>query len=303
MLMKERTKSVTHRILESLNNRMELSFEDKMNYLNQVKGFEGECLFDQQVNHSEQTGIVLNDLLLSTKHTHYQIDSIFISNQEIFLYEIKNYEGNYTYKDDTLYAESGHALQNPIAQVNRVKSYLYNLFINMGYQYSITGNVAFMHPNFYIYSLPPTDVILFSGQLSEHLKGISAQYSSGVISLQDKKLANYLINQHNENFRPTHLPHYTFQDLKKGITCPECFSFQSNQSRVNRTCTSCGHKEKIADAIYRSVLEFQLLFPDMPINVPTITIWCGGIFPNSRIQVLLKNKFTLHAKGNRTFYT
>lgn len=301
--MKKRTESTTHLILESLNNRMTLSFEDKMNYQNQVKGFEGECLFDQYLNHLEQPGIVINDLLLSTKNTSYQIDSLLLLNQQISIYEVKNYTGSYTYKDGTLFSESGHAIQDPLGQVNRKKSYLHNLLLNKGYTYSISACVVYADSDFYIYSLPQTKSILFHGQLENHFNQLLRKTGAHPVNREDKKLATHLVSLHNENYRPNHLPSYSFQDLKKGITCPKCFSFQFSRTGEKRKCDSCGFKEKIADAIYRSVLEFRLLFPEMKISVPTIRLWCGSVYNAYHVRSVLTKNFTRHSKGSKTFYT
>lgn len=303
MLIKERTKSTTHLVLESLNSRMNLSFEDAMNYQNQIKGWEGECFFDQLINHPHQTGLIINDLLLKTKNTYYQIDSLFISNQELTIYEIKNYSGKYTIKDGMLFAESGHFIQNPLAQVERKKAYLHNLLLNMGYQYTVSAYVAYVNPEFYIYEMPPNESILFYGQLKKHFQQLPQKNEKKWMSNQNFKVANYLVSQHQDNYPSNNLPEYSFKELRKGLFCPKCFSFKATNTRQNRICASCGYKEKIADAIYRGVLEFKLLFPEMKITVQNIEVWCGNTYANSRIQVLLTKKFNKFGKGPGTYYT
>jgi len=64
MLIKPRTKSINYFVLESVNYRMGLSAEDNRRYQNQMKGFQGEQLFDQWINHPQQNGYVVNDLFL-----------------------------------------------------------------------------------------------------------------------------------------------------------------------------------------------------------------------------------------------
>lgn len=302
MLIKGRTKSTTHLILESLYNRMTLSYGEKMEYQNQVKGFEGELQFDQLINHQNQTGLVMNDLLLNTKNTSYQMDSLLILNNHINIYEVKNYTGNYTFVDGVLTAESGHIIQNPLDQVNRKKAYLHNLLLNMGYQYTVSAYVAYVNPNFYIYLLSPNESILFHGQLSEHFQQLSLQSSKKLINRQNRKIAEYIIDQHNENFRPNHLPDYSFHDMKKGITCSKCSSFHFSKTRSFRICTSCGDKEKINNAILRSIHEFQLLFPEMKITVENIVLWCGDLYNKYRVQRLLTRNFTLRGKGTSSYY-
>src|SRR5699024_11815313 len=78
MLIKPRTKSINYLILESLSYRMNLYNEDKRRYQNQIKEFQGELLFDQFINRSQQSGFIVNDLFLSSKDTNYQVDSILV---------------------------------------------------------------------------------------------------------------------------------------------------------------------------------------------------------------------------------
>ncbi|UDE94765.1 NERD domain-containing protein [Carnobacterium viridans] len=100
MILKERTKSLTHRVLESLNFRMNLPVEEQLKYENQVKGWAGEKQFDFYMGQFNQSGYVLNDLVLHYKDTVFQIDSLFIANDSIYLYEVKNYTGSYFYKEN-----------------------------------------------------------------------------------------------------------------------------------------------------------------------------------------------------------
>ena len=300
MLIKPRKKSISHLILESLYYRKILSFQDKKRYENQVKGFNGEQQFDHFINHSQQQGFVVNDLFLSSKETNYQFDSILILNKQVNIYEVKNYTGVYRYEDGALFSKTGYSLQDPISQVNRKKSYLHNKLLTEGYPYKMNAYVVFINPDFYIYKLPPTDSILFAGQLERHFNEVTRSTQS--VGAHDKNLAQSLINQHNENYRPNNLPSYHFKELKKGILCGNCFSFDSTDTRQTRICASCGYKEKITDAIYRSVLEFQVLFPEIPITVSTIYEWCGGVYTIARIRRLLNKKMTKHSNGPMTYY-
>lgn len=173
MILKERSKSISHRILEVLNNRTTLSAGEKVQYANQKKGFDGELTFDQIQKESGINGLILNDLLLSTRDTSYQIDALVITDQKIYLYEVKNYSGTFVYKDNGLYSTSGHAIQDPVAQAERKRSYLYNLLIQLGYSIDIEVYVVFINSNCYIYDLPKKDAILFAGQLAGHFKDLA----------------------------------------------------------------------------------------------------------------------------------
>lgn len=300
MLVKPRTKSITHLILESLHYRMNLFADDKRKYNNQIKGFQGEQVFDRFINHPQQAGFIVNDLFLSNKDTNYQMDSILILNKELIIYEVKNYTGEYRYKSGSFFSKNGYSLQNPVDQVNRKKSYLNNWLLNNGYSHKVNAYVIFINADFYIYNLPPTNTILFAGQLERHFNALVK--ASRSVKVQNKKLALALANQHNENYRPDNLPSYGFDSLKKGILCPSCFSFEHTDTRENRICTTCGHKEKIADAIYRSILEFQVLFPESPVSVPMIYEWCDRVYSKARIRRILNQKMNMYSNGPMTYY-
>ncbi|WP_071847835.1 nuclease-related domain-containing protein [Alkalibacterium sp. 20] len=301
MILKERTKSINHLLLESLNYRMDLSFNEKILYENQIKGLKGEQLFDDCMNDCQLPGLIINDLLISIRDTYYQIDSLLIKADHIYLYEVKNYSGNYHHRDGSLFSESGHALQDPLAQANRKRAYLFNLLLNFGYQTEITSYVVYINPDFYIYSLPSTRFIIFAGQLPKHFNDLVKQLPNAtdlIAALGDK-----LVKLHDYNFRPTNLPEYNFDQLQKGILCPECFSFRHTASRQFLLCSDCGHQEKIAEAIHRSIEEFRLLFPAVLLTKDFIYEWCGGDCSKSRIQVVLKSNYRTHFAGRGTYYS
>lgn len=300
MILKERTKSLTHRILESLDHRTTLPPGEKTQYDNQIKGYAGERQFDNKMKETGVPGILISDLLLSTRDTSYQIDSLLITDTCIYLYEVKNYTGSYHYKDGDISSDSGHLIQNPTNQVERKRAYLHNLLLNNGYQIKIFAYVVYINPDFYIYSLPKSPTILFAGQLTSHFESLSGQDS-----IQDHKyltLAKKLLSMHNHSYRPPNLPDHPLESLTKGIMCSECFAFEFTVSRQIRTCTNCGHKEKSAAAIHRSIEEFRLLFPEKLVTKQAMFDWCGNHFSESRIKRVLSKHYQVHSRSRSSYY-
>ena len=105
IIVKDRSKSVSYRVMESLNYRTDLSLSEIRIYQNQVKGFEGEQCFDEIMTFHNPRGFVINDLLIGTQETFYQIDSLLITSDHIYLYEVKNYSGSYYYKDGVIHSK------------------------------------------------------------------------------------------------------------------------------------------------------------------------------------------------------
>src|SRR5699024_8240827 len=88
LVVKRRYQSVNLSILTALNKRMELHHEEKQYLLNLEKGFEGEKQFDRLVEQLTCEGLVLNDLLLTINGTTCQIDSLIVTANTLYLYEI-----------------------------------------------------------------------------------------------------------------------------------------------------------------------------------------------------------------------
>ncbi|WP_138919056.1 nuclease-related domain-containing protein [Ornithinibacillus scapharcae] len=54
-----------------------------------------------------------NDLLLQVSNQTFQIDSLVIADK-IYVYEIKNYQGDFYYDNDRLYNRSNFEISNPL---------------------------------------------------------------------------------------------------------------------------------------------------------------------------------------------
>ncbi|WP_409973457.1 nuclease-related domain-containing protein [Bacillus sp. Bva_UNVM-123] len=92
--MKPRFEPDELKIFRILNVRMSLSDRDKKKYENLEKGFRGEQAFDEWLLALTCDCIILNNLLLEANNTVFQIDSLLITREKIYLFEVKNYEGD-----------------------------------------------------------------------------------------------------------------------------------------------------------------------------------------------------------------
>lgn len=117
MLYKPRTESFDLLILKSLAARMSLSIKDEQLYFALKKGYEGERLFDSWTEKLQCECLILNDLLLKQNNTLLQIDSLIIMSDTIYLFEVKNYEGDYYYELDKLYKLPKSEINNPLIHI------------------------------------------------------------------------------------------------------------------------------------------------------------------------------------------
>ncbi|MER2064603.1 MAG: nuclease-related domain-containing protein, partial [Alkalibacterium sp.] len=116
--IKSRMQPELMKLLKCLDKRMALPVKNKQHILSMEKGYEGERRFDSLLEKSIHTDVlVLNDLLLKISDQSVQIDALVITAETAYLYEIKNYKGDYQMKDRQLLTLTGKEIGNPLTQL------------------------------------------------------------------------------------------------------------------------------------------------------------------------------------------
>ncbi len=169
MIIKSREEPLELKILRSLNSRMDLSAKDKHHYHNLEKGYKGELIFDEWLTAISNERLVLNDLLFELNNTICQIDSIVIKTKSIYLFEVKNYEGDYFIEDDRWYSLPKSEINDPLLQLKRTESLIRRLCQDIGCKASIESFLVFVNPDFHLYQAPLHLPIIFPGQLNRFI--------------------------------------------------------------------------------------------------------------------------------------
>ncbi|NHM33764.1 nuclease-related domain-containing protein [Neobacillus terrae] len=300
MIFKARTPSELLRVLKLLNMRMKLSSEDEKYYLNLEKGFEGELKFDLLTGELQNDCFILNDLLLDVNNTRFQIDTVIIFQETVYLFEVKNYEGEFRYEDGNLYTSSGKEIKNPLDQLKRTKSMFRQLLQTLGFHYNIDTYVIFIHPEFTFFQAPQGPPFILPTQLNRFMKKLNTK--SSYLNSTHRKLADKLLSLHLDESLFARLPVYDYQQLKKGIFCPKCSSFSVSIDRYLITCIECGFTEIVETTVLEAAKEYKLLFPERKITTNEIYEWCGRSFHKKRISRILAKNYKIYGLGQWAFY-
>ncbi|MDQ6596817.1 nuclease-related domain-containing protein [Bacillus salipaludis] len=290
-LLKQRTESIELLVMRILNTRMELFLQDKRRYLNLEKGYQGEVIFDKLTVKLESDLYIINDLSLKVNNQVFQIDTLIISQETIFTMEVKNYEGNHYYdsKKDGFFTISNNEIKNPLDQLKSSKFLLRQLLQNIGKQFPVEGYVVFVYLEFTLYEARVNMPIIFPTQLNSFMKKLN-QLSSK-LNGRHLKVAEQLISVHRNISPYTRLPPYTYERVKKGLTCALCYSFSINIKGNKCVCSQCGHEEKVEFTMLRNIGEIKLLFPDRKVTTSAVYEWCNGVFPKKMVRRVLKANF------------
>ena len=300
MLIKPRKKSHLLRTFEILNSRMELAEDEKLYYLSLAKGYQGEKQNDLWIERLHEEILVLHDLLFEIRNTQFQIDTLIITQERLYLLDVKNNEGDYIYKNDGFYTLSGNETKNHLHQLRRCESLLRQLLQTLGYNLPIKGYLIFNNPEFFLYNVPPELPIIFPTQLKQFYQNLNKRPSK--LSEKHQVLANKLLAKDIGNSRYSHPPTYDYYKLQKGNACCACHSLLTIVVKKKVICTDCGHSEKLEAAVLRSVEEYKLLFPKRKVTTMAIYEWCGGVISNKVIRTILHKNYKLIGLGRFSYF-
>ncbi|OIJ17136.1 hypothetical protein BKP37_00970 [Anaerobacillus alkalilacustris] len=300
MIIKTRNESNELLLFRQLNLRLNLLEKDKLYYSYLEKGYEGELAFDNIIDHLRENWLILNDLLLEINNTTFQVDKVLISPDKTYLFEVKNYEGDYYIEGDRWYLTPKTEIINPHVQLQRCESLFRRLLNKVGFNPSIEAYVIFINPEFHLYNAPCNLPIVYPAQLKRFIK----QITTFNLKLNDthNKLADKLLSFHLKESPFTKVPKYNLNQCKKGMICPSCLKMYSNKS-INGflLCQFCGNKEGIEEAVLRSVDEYKILFPAQPITTTIMVDWCR-VVSKKYVQKVLNGNLQLKRHGRSSYY-
>ncbi|NHM31892.1 nuclease-related domain-containing protein [Neobacillus terrae] len=300
MLIKPRTEPEELLLLRILNTRWNLDPKEASNYLHLEKGYLGEKQFDLLLKDLKGDWLMLNDLLFDCSNTVFQIDSLLISQGTIYLFEVKNYEGDFYVEKDNWYTAAGNEIKNPLLQLKRSESLFRRLIHELGFTFNVEAHLIFINPVFFLYQAPLNLPIIFPPQLTRFFDQLSRK--SAEIFGKPFKLAEKLAAIHIKKSQYAKRPSYTYQQIQKGIICKSCGLFLTNDDIKILTCKSCGHKEGVSSAILRSVKEFQILFPSEKVTTNVIYDWCRIMKSKKAIRNTLSGNFKKVGVGRSAHY-
>ncbi len=300
LIVKPRCESLELKISRSLHVRMDRPSKEVNHYSQLVKGFIGEQKFDEWLEPLSNTRLVLHDLLLEHNNTKFQIDSLLITSEKIYLFEVKNFEGDYLIESEKWLTLSKSEIKSPLLQLQRNESLFRRLQQELGYNFSIESYVIFINPEFHLYQATANLPLIFPTQLNRFIGKIKRSPSK--LADIHFKFAEQLVSLHLKEYPNARLPEYHFSELKKGISCLSCHKLYTSFRKTTLICNSCGTREDYESAVLRNVEEFKMLFPDRKITTNGIHEWCGIIKTKRVIWEVLSSNFKLMGHGKSSYY-
>ncbi|EDL63846.1 nuclease-related domain-containing protein [Bacillus sp. SG-1] len=300
MIIKERDVPRELQILRALRPRMKFNENEESYYQYKEKGYEGEMKFDEWAEPLKNM-IFLNDANLNVNNNHFQTDSLGISSAILHIFEVKNFEGDYTIKEDKWYSPKGNVIKNPLLQLEKTETLINQLVKNMGWRITVEPHLIFVNPEFHLYNVPSNLPIVYPAQLGRFREKM-LQRCGSTPTRSEIQLAERLLALLIEELPYASLPEYNYDGLRKGIVCPGCGMFYGAFHKMFY-CKYCGGKESCSDAVLRSVEEFKVLFPDVKVATGRVLDWCNIVRDERTIRRILQEHFEVRGITKSSFYS
>lgn len=301
MVIKPYERSALLQLRRSISIRTDIVHAEQKQYENLEKGHEGERQFADSLDNLSSPWLILHDVMLEHRGSIFQIDALLVSQRKIYLFEVKNYRGDFYIDSGKWYTHGGKEIQNPVHQLSRCETLLRQLLQEQRVNLPIESRIIFIHPEFILYQAPKNLPLVFPSQINRLLEELNLHtpYPSEKLITLAKKLADH----HITDSPFSRLPEYTYDGLKKGIICTACHSLKTFLARKTRVeCEACGQQENADEAILRSIKELRTLFPNTRLTTTLVVDWTRLINARRKIMRLLSQNFTAKGYGRHLYY-
>ncbi|WP_161878202.1 nuclease-related domain-containing protein [Alkalibacterium sp. MB6] len=302
IVIKDRKKSDLLQGLQILNKRMNLLDRHKKDLYKLEKGLEGELHFDALIKENlKSDSLIVNDLLINYNDTTIQIDSLIITNNAIYLYEVKNYKGTYQLINEQFITLHGDEIPDPTLQLKKSSQVIRRFLKDAHSHLPLVTHIVFVHPNFHLYNDQVTSPFIYANQIEDHVNTLNR--STNQLSHHRYNLANRLL-EHVIVEAPYQkkLPPFQLETVKKGVSCKHCETLLTWENQRNNYCDDCKQVTSIEEAILHAVKQYRLLFSESQLTTNRINHWCGETFHLQTIRKVMMKHFQVVGKTRGTYY-
>ncbi|MBT2661999.1 NERD domain-containing protein [Bacillus sp. ISL-45] len=252
----------------SLNPQLKSELESKLS--RKLAGYKGEKELDYHLSQFDHTKFyILHDLRIPHKNTHFQIDSLLISDNFMLIIDSKNYAGTLDF-----YPEFNYLLQtwngiekvypDPILQTRTQASQLKSFLIK---------NHFSPPPIEFLVSISNSQAIIRNPGNNQEVKmrvcktpavaykiqSFNDKYHNEVLSTKEiRKITKLLLKSHEPYIPDISSMNLPMDQVQKGVQCPECRQIGMKKIYGNWVCKKCGHLSK--DAHIDGLNDFFIIY-------------------------------------------
>lgn len=252
----------------SLNPQLQSELESKLS--RKLAGYKGEKELDYHLSQFDHTRFyILHDLRIPHNNTHFQIDSLLISDTLIIVIDSKNYAGTLDF-----YPEFNYLLQtwngiekvypDPILQTKTQASQLKSFLIKhhfspppIEFLVSISNSQAMIRNPGNNQEVKMR--VCKTPAVAYKIQSFNDKYKNEVLSTKEiKKITKLLLKSHEPYIPDISSMNLPMDQVNKGVQCPECQRIGMLKIHGSWACEKCGHLSK--DAHIDALRDFFIIY-------------------------------------------
>lgn len=271
------------------------------------RGFEGEqVVYEWFKKYSRQNFHMINDYWFN-HGKNMQIDLLIIMNNHWIVVEVKNYHGLFEYRNNECYLNDKLMSDNHFHQLSHRTQRLQHIASELSQHIKVESVMIFIDEHCELSIQSDVQIKLVQrNQLKSYIESISQNTlleNHGPTPNQIKKhLDKYRVDS---PFQPIILSDQQVKsEIRKGVDCAQCQSFNTAIAHRLITCQDCGQKEYKSFAIQRAALDLRYMYYYHPEKVTTHAVYelCGSAIQKRSISKTLLTKYKLVENGPKSYY-
>lgn len=294
-------KSLIHRQLEALKWRMDLTNEQQYYLDNLSRGYTGEKEFKGLLEYFiGDCASILTDFTFSVDGVVRQIDALVVFRNAIFVFEVKNYHGDYLFKDGDFYnTKYVDKVKSPLEQLDNTTILFKRLIKRVWYTMPIKSYVVFIGKDFHLYESPRDSNIIMRSQIKKFLNELRLKYQHADQST--KKLVESLWKFRYLEERRLDI-NYSYESIKKSLFCNNDGGEIVLNNRTYYECQKCNEKTPIEVVVLQAIRDFQTLFPEMKLTISNLYDFTGGKISRYHYRKMLNSHYKRLGSGRSVHY-
>ena len=278
-----------------------------------MDGFKGEAeVYQLLVKYGNANWIYLHDIWINTGGTT-QLDLVVLTGSGVYIIDAKNYATEYVHQNQQAFANGKLLSKSIFIQLERSMEKVNLLFNNLRYNGEIQGKIVFVNPEGLIrLDEPASEVGMNRAEFIHWIKGIARdEQNLPLANILPIALKERILNEFQiENpYPPVPKSMKEIKQMKRGIKCAKCHSFDITLTMYKVICNQCGHHEVKKKSVVRTLCEYGLIRYREPLTVSECEVFLDGQVSKKYIACTLSKyfrkvnsgRYATYANKNRSF--
>lgn len=235
-----------------------------------------------------------------------EVDMLVIAENQWLVIEVKNYKGLFEYKNNECFINGRLMSDNQVTKMNHRVNRIRHMAAEVSSEIEVIGAMVFIneHSDVKLESGNEFDIVM-RNQLQRYIRKFR---ENNHFAMYDQTLNRVyqVLERHRDQtpFVPKSLSLEVFEQLRKGITCKSCDSFDVRMTYKYVECRSCSAREQKSEAILRTAYQLRYLYYDHPEMVTRRNVYefCGGMVSERTINRTLAKNYEKIGATNNLYY-